>query len=325
VEDLSLLVLITTDSLKVGNDFPNVVDVVVLNAKDPNDIVQKTGHAGQEHGQVSNPHGIIYVTKAQVERVKSVINGGNVPKGQKNTRKVVDEKMTQELAHVISTECFTSEVNIQFNNPDNNPPCKCETCPLLSTSATFTSATCNCSGPRCKPEPALPPLPHSRVQPILVPMVNSLTDKMCRLGEQKLEDFQWNLWDNSLDISLQYAPPSVVLPDLVIKNILNHFAAIKTVDDMAQLIQSVDALSSHHNSLYTVICSLCKIFVTMEKKPQQKEINEGLMQGMRYVPCFYYDFLVSPSSFLVCICQDLYYPLSPLSHPQPMMTSLPIA
>lgn len=89
--------------------------------KDPNDIVQKTGCTGQAHGQVFNPCGIVYVTKAQVEHTKSVINGGNALKEKKNIRKVDNEKMTQELACIIVAECFTSELNIQFDNPDNNP------------------------------------------------------------------------------------------------------------------------------------------------------------------------------------------------------------
>ena len=44
--------LIATNSLKVGNDFPNVADVVVLNPKDPNDIIQKTRCAGHACGLV---------------------------------------------------------------------------------------------------------------------------------------------------------------------------------------------------------------------------------------------------------------------------------
>ena len=55
MEDPNLQVVIATDSLKVGNDFPNVADVVVLNPKDPNDIVQKTGRAGRDRRLVSDP------------------------------------------------------------------------------------------------------------------------------------------------------------------------------------------------------------------------------------------------------------------------------
>lgn len=80
-------ILITTDSLKVGNDFPNVADVVVLNPKDPNDIVQKTGRAGRARGLVSNPRGIVYVTKAQVECAKSIMEGSNVPKKEEKHQK----------------------------------------------------------------------------------------------------------------------------------------------------------------------------------------------------------------------------------------------
>jgi hypothetical protein len=43
IHDHEQQIIISTDALKVGNDFPNVADVLVLNSRDPNDIVQKTG------------------------------------------------------------------------------------------------------------------------------------------------------------------------------------------------------------------------------------------------------------------------------------------
>lgn len=64
-------------------------------------------------------------------------------------------------------------------------------------------------------------------------MANRLTDGMRELGEQKLKSFRWNVWDRTLDTSLQYAPPSAFLPDPTIKTILDNFASIITVDDAA--------------------------------------------------------------------------------------------
>jgi hypothetical protein len=37
INDRNLPILIPTDSLKAGNDFPNIADVVVFNRTDPND------------------------------------------------------------------------------------------------------------------------------------------------------------------------------------------------------------------------------------------------------------------------------------------------
>ena len=122
VEDPNLQVLIATDSLKVGNDFPNVADVVVLNPKDPNDIVQKTGRAGRVRGLVSDPRGIVYVTKAQVERAKSLIEVG-ISKGKRSTgatRKAEEEKMSPELARIIPAPCFPSELEesrVNYSQP----------------------------------------------------------------------------------------------------------------------------------------------------------------------------------------------------------------
>ncbi|THU83870.1 hypothetical protein K435DRAFT_870881 [Dendrothele bispora CBS 962.96] len=40
--------LICTDALKVGNDFPNVDDVITMEPEDPEDILQKGGRAGRK-------------------------------------------------------------------------------------------------------------------------------------------------------------------------------------------------------------------------------------------------------------------------------------
>ena len=88
--------------------------------------------------------------------------------------------MTPELAHIITAPCFPSELNNQFDNPDIDPPCKCDTCLQPPISSTPPSQTlCNCSGPECDPEPTLPPLPRSRhTQQMTIPMDYRLTDEM---------------------------------------------------------------------------------------------------------------------------------------------------
>lgn len=283
VEDPNLQVLIATDSLKVGNDFPNVADVVVLNPKDPSDIVQKTGRAGRASGRVSNPRGIVYVTKTQVERAKSLINGGNILKGKKITGRVEDEKMSPELARIITADCHTSELNCQFDNPDNDPLCKCETCLHTPSPSTSFPANCNCSGPRCDPEPTLPPLPRSRAQHPFIAMSQRLTEEMRQAGEQQLVKFRWDLWDHTLDLSLQYAPPSVFLPDPIIKNILDNFALITTVDDAAHIVEGVSALDGHHDSLFNEVCKLQELFSAMRKAQSRQVEKDKSTQGIKYV------------------------------------------
>ena len=101
------------------------------------------------------------------------------------------------------------------------------------------------------------------------------------MGEQKLKDFCWNLWDHTLNTSLQYAPPSAFLQDPTIKTILDNFASIITADDAATYVRGVCALTGHYDSLFMVICELREIFVAM-KNVHQVERNEEYGQGTRH-------------------------------------------
>ena len=58
-----------TDALVVGIDFPNVEDVIDLDCR-PNHGKQCKGRAGRPGGEVRNPRGITYVTKATLDKAK---------------------------------------------------------------------------------------------------------------------------------------------------------------------------------------------------------------------------------------------------------------
>jgi hypothetical protein len=225
----------------------------------------------------------MYITKTQVEQAKSLINGGNILKGKKSTRRVEDEKLCPELDHIITLEYHTSELNCQFDNPDNDPLCKCEMCLLTPSPSTLFPASCNCSGPKCDPEPTLPPLPHSHAQHTFIAMSQWLTEEMRHTGEQQLDKFHWNLWDHTLDLSLQYVLPSVFLPDPIIKNILDNFVLITTVDNAAHIVEGVSALDGHHDSLFNEICKLWELFSPMQKAPIQQVEKDKSALGIKYV------------------------------------------
>ena len=90
---------------------------------------------------------------------------------------------------------------------------------------------------------------------------------MCHAGEQQFDQFHWNLWDHTLDLSLQYAPLLVFLSDSIIKNILDNFALITTVDNAAHIVEGVSALNGHHDSLFNGICKLWELISAMKKAP----------------------------------------------------------
>ena len=55
VADPSTQIIIATDSLVVGIDFPNVEDVVDLDCRHPNHGKQRKGRSGRAGGNVKDP------------------------------------------------------------------------------------------------------------------------------------------------------------------------------------------------------------------------------------------------------------------------------
>ena len=73
IEDPNVQVIIATDALVVGIDFPNVDDVIDLDCKHPNLGKQRKGRMGRPGGNVKEPRGITYVTKATMDKAKKMV------------------------------------------------------------------------------------------------------------------------------------------------------------------------------------------------------------------------------------------------------------
>ncbi|KAJ3991232.1 P-loop containing nucleoside triphosphate hydrolase protein [Lentinula boryana] len=211
VNDLNCQVLISTDALKVGNDFPNVDDVIVIEPQSPDDILQKGGRAGRKLPFLTpGPHCICYFSESTMKRAKAVIqHGKGEAEAGQNQR---HGKMTVQMARLLSTECISAQMDVLFDNPAEEPPCGCENCSSLPTTNTNS---CHCS--RCIPEAPLPSLPS-------LPSAALLTDK--RIGD-----------------------------------ILDSFAKIRTIDDLAPHVNTF--LRGHEQSLLNKILELRKKFDRM--------------------------------------------------------------
>ncbi|KAF9487210.1 hypothetical protein BDN71DRAFT_1437019 [Pleurotus eryngii] len=100
-------VVLATDAAKVGNDWSAIADAIILNPKDPNDIIQKSGRVGQKHGAVRSPRAFVYFTKAQMDKAVnlSINPTGNGKKGKQGTGK--DEWLTEDMRAKTSRKVST--------------------------------------------------------------------------------------------------------------------------------------------------------------------------------------------------------------------------
>lgn len=83
IVDPNTQIIIATDALVVGIDFPNVEDVIDLDCQHPNLGKQRKGRAGRPGGNARQPRGITYITKATLEKAKKIVEKHPSPIGGK--------------------------------------------------------------------------------------------------------------------------------------------------------------------------------------------------------------------------------------------------
>ncbi|KAL0569267.1 hypothetical protein V5O48_012696, partial [Marasmius crinis-equi] len=244
INNPELQIIISTDALKAGNDFPNAANVIILNATNVNDILQKLGHAGRRYGLVCNPgpRGFVYVTKTAIERAQNIVSG-KPPRLKKPGQKSNSEDlMPKELAKFLMASCHIEELNQQYDNPTTDPPCRCETC----------------SGRPQPPASSLPPTSHEPTHDGYIPQHEALTKKMKELGEEKLHSFREELWFKAsfTQSALHFMSPAALLPDKTIEVLLRNFAHLKDEDALQKYVEHHQQLSSHSAVLWEEIQAL---------------------------------------------------------------------
>ena len=143
----SCRVIIATDILMVGVDFPDVDDVIIIgHPRNVNDYLQKIGRAGRDSALVRNPRGITYITsharraaydmlgikpptarpkKPQAKAKTSSKPQGRGTKKRKSAAETLKSSMSVEMARLIVSKCKTNELDTIYNNPVLHPPAKC--------------------------------------------------------------------------------------------------------------------------------------------------------------------------------------------------------
>jgi len=155
-------VIVATDILMVGVDFPDIDNVVIIGRPpNVNDYLQKVGRAGRDRALVPNPCGIVYLTdyarksaygmlgiepptaKPKKGGVKSKPSDGPKKRCAKKHKTLdtdaptIKSSMSEEMAKLIVSKCKTTELDTVYGNPSLQ-----------------SSVQCHCSG--CVPTPEMP-------------------------------------------------------------------------------------------------------------------------------------------------------------------------
>ena len=267
--DSNVQIIIATDSLVVGMDFSNVEDVIDLDCHHPNHGKQRKGRAGRPGGNVKSPRGITYVTKATMEKARKMVEKYPLHDGGK----WVEQGLHIGQARLLVASCYPACENILYDNPTVDPPCNCETCKAEAESMPpSNSNSCNCSG--CIPEVPLPPLPRTTTTLPAIPVEFRLTEKMVRRGMLELQAFRQQLWNEKSD-EIGHLPPLTFLPDAHIKNILDNFARIQSLQDLAPYISDLHLLSGLHSWLLAIITDLRLIFASLPRPERKKVVRKS--------------------------------------------------
>lgn len=146
-------VIVATDILMVGVDFPDIDDVVIVgHPPNPNDYLQKIGRAGRDRALVPNPRGITYLTnyamKAAYEELgiepptakpkreakpkppKRPRKGTVTKQKTSGTKSASRSSMSEEMAKLIVSKCKTGALDAIYENPELHAPteCNCSGC-----------------------------------------------------------------------------------------------------------------------------------------------------------------------------------------------------
>ena len=131
-------VIVATDILMVGIDFPDIDDIVIVgHPLHTNDYIQKIGRAGRDPALVSNPRGIAYVTSHAIETAHEQL--GETKRKKRTTKKRVTKRrkklgkgtsskssMSKPMAELIVSGCKTALLDRLYQNPPLGKSLRCD-------------------------------------------------------------------------------------------------------------------------------------------------------------------------------------------------------
>ena len=267
-------VIVATDILMVGVDFPDIDDVVIIgHPPNVNDYLQKIGRAGRDRALVTNPRGITYVTNYAIKAAHEDLGvelpaakskRGRKPKPADEHRKRRTKKhktlgtkatstskssMSEEMAKLIVSRCKTKALDTMYGNPTVHPLMRC-----------------NCSG--CIPELATPKKPQRRPKGEV-----HLMKEMKELATRRLVDLREEIY--AAADSKILTDPFLVLPRLLPNELISKITGTLlqlTWVSLNDLIGDNETIKVHALKIWIATLELQTTFEQqLKQKADEKE------------------------------------------------------
>ena len=272
-------IIIATDILMVGIDFPDIDDVIIVgHPPHTNDFIQKIGRVGRDRTMVSNPRGIMYITGSAMAAARDQLGMAKRPKQMKVTVKDAANKPTakkrktmakgitsksskssvsQSMAELITSDCKTCSLDRLYKNPplDKLPQC-------------------NCSG--CAPEPETSKRRPKRE-------ARGLTKEMRELATKRLVALRKKIFVE--EVQSQVTNPFFVLPqvlpDELIANIVDELPEL-SYDALSALVDDDEIMKVHVAKIWTVAVQLQIIYEQQRKQKAAKKMCVSFMYRLAH-------------------------------------------
>ena len=276
-------VIIATDILMVGVDFPDIDDVVIIgHPPNVNDYLQKIGRAGRDHSLIASPRGITYITshakKAAYEKLgikpptarkrkepvkakpSSVPAVQNTKKSKKPSAKASSSKslMSVEMARLIISTCKTGELDKTYENPASHP-----------------STQCNCSD--CIPEPEVPKKRQKGEGR------SNLTKEMKEVAMKRFIGLREELYAAADSTTL--ANPFLVLPEFLPDTLISQIVRMLlklSHEALNNLINENKVVKPHAPAIWATVLELQ---TSLKKQPKPKAEKRWVSYFRCFDPC----------------------------------------
>lgn len=266
VEKPDCQIIIATNGLAQGNDIRVIKTVIQIGEPDSVEMyVQKPGRA---RPCVENPRAIFYISRTHMDLAAKIVRQTDAQNDADAKKASSVPRMSRATAEILTAECKPAEQDRQFDNPETDSPCPCQTC--VASPPAPRPAICRCSGcttDNCTNELYQPP-PKKKKAASDIPQAQRLTKVMKEAGRSRLEDFRLSVWLEASDRVMGLTPVAEFLPDIVITGILDRFAKITTLADLLPFISRIAGLVGYHSMLFDILVELKQTFQNLKSKPR---------------------------------------------------------
>ncbi|KAH7918112.1 hypothetical protein BV22DRAFT_1134850 [Leucogyrophana mollusca] len=180
--------------------------------------------------------------------------------------------MDVPMAELILAQCKVEKLDKLYENPKDDVLCSCSYCKAHPPALKKT--VCNCSG--CHPEAENSMETEVKdeglitVKPKEKPLKKQCLTKLRRERATKwLIEWRYSVWDKADEASCGWLPPDVFLPEPTMKNLLDHFYNIRTIDNLLPHIWHIKLISREGEDLLKALLAMHQELEELQLKHRQ--------------------------------------------------------